>query len=66
MKYRIRCGDRYYCGMAWKDGKASPKWEKNSCFSIPVEMNFSDAEYTLWALINSEKYTETPVLEEVK
>ena len=65
MKYRIRCGDRYYCGMAWKDGEAFPKWEEKPV-ATPAEMGFSDAEYTLCALINSGEYTETPVIEEVQ
>lgn len=66
MKYRIRCGERYYCGIAWRNGKPFQKWDKESCFSIPLEMNFTDAECTLETLIETGIFTEMPVIEEVK
>ena len=66
MAYRIRCGDRYYCGMAWEDGKAFQKWEEKSPFSFPLEMNLNDAMCTLATLMDSGKFTETPRIEKVK
>ena len=65
MKYRIRCGDRYYCGMTWKNGRAFQKWEKESCFVIPLEMGFNDAECSLATLVETGKFTEMPFIEEV-
>ncbi len=65
MKYRIRCGNRYYCGISWRDGKAFQRWEKESCFAIPVEMNLTDAECTLATLLEAGKFTEMPVIVEV-
>lgn len=66
-KYRIRCGDRYYCGMAWKDGKAYQRWEKESDFPpFPLEMNATDALCTLQTLSESGKYIEMPVIEDVR
>lgn len=66
MKYRIRCGDRYYCGMAYKDGQAFQKWEEKSPFSFPLEMNLNDAMCTLETLLETGKFTETPRIEKVK
>ena len=66
MAYRIRCGDRYYCGIAYKDGQAFQKWEEKAPFSFPLEMNFTDAMCTLETLLETGKFTETPHIEKVK
>ena len=63
MKYRIRCGDYYYCGMAYKNGTQYQRWEKDFC--IPLEMNFNDACCTLSALLETGKFIEMPVLEPI-
>ena len=66
MAYRIRCGDRYYCGMAYKDGQAFQKWEKDDCLHVPLEMNLNDAECTLATLLEAESFPEMPIIEEVE
>ena len=69
MAYRIRCGDRYYCGIAYKDGQAFQKWEEKAPFSFPsfpLEMNFTDAMCTLETLLETGKFTEVPHIEKVK
>lgn len=62
MKYRIRCGNRYYCGMAWKEGRPYQRWEEESCFASPLEMNLTDAGCTLTTLLETGKFTEMPTI----
>ena len=66
MKYRIRCGERYYYGIAWRNGKSFQNWDKESCFVNPLEMNLNDAECTLATLLKAGNFTEMPVIERVE
>lgn len=65
-KYRIRCGEYYYCGMAYKDGVQYQKWEKDGWGVVPIEMNFNDAECTLNTLIETGKFNKMLVIERVE
>lgn len=66
MKYRIRCGENHLYGIIWREGKAIQDWEKESCFVNPLEMDLDDAKRTLATLIETGKFTEMPVIEEVE
>lgn len=65
-KYRIRCGDLYYCGMAYEEGRSYERWEKESCFTNPLEMNLTDVVRTFVTLLETGKYTEMLIIEKVE
>lgn len=66
MKYRIRCGELYYCGIVWDEGKAFQKWAKDDWSHCPLEMTLNDAVCTLTTLLETGKFTEMPTIVEVK
>lgn len=52
--------------MAYEEGRSYERWEKESCFTNPLEMNLTDVVRTFVTLLETGKYTEMLIIEKVE